>query len=67
MTRLTVQFHARGQYGEFTAKSEELSEQEMADKMHAEAKPGVALRFLGSDGVVVPTGYEGDGRVYIEH
>ena len=65
MTKVTVQYQVNSQYGEFVAKSVELSAQEMIDKMYASAKPGIAFRFLSENGFMVPTGYNGDERVYI--
>lgn len=67
MARITVQFQANGQYGEFTARSEALTAQQMVDKMHETAKPGVDLRFLGDGGILTATGYQGDARLYIAH
>lgn len=67
MAKVIVQYHANEQYGEFTARSEELSAQQMVDEMHEKAKPGVHLRFLGEGGILTPTGYQGDARLYIAH
>lgn len=67
MAKVIVQYHANEQYGEFTARSDALTAQQMVDKMHETAKPGVDLRFLGDGGVILPTGYEGDARLYIAH
>ena len=70
-TRVTVQYRVPGVprgffcYGEFVAKSDKLSEQEMVDKMHAESKPGVSLRFMNGNGIIVPSGFTGDSRKYI--
>jgi hypothetical protein len=65
MARLTVQFERNGEYGERVYKSEALSEQQMADEMYAKVLPGIALRFIGDYGIVMPTGYSGDSRLYI--
>lgn len=65
MTRITVQYRVNGQYGEMTAKSEELSAQEMVDKIYESAKRGLEFRFLADAGIMVPTGYQGDSRLYI--
>lgn len=67
MHRLTVQFRVNGEYGEFIARSKRLDEQGIADQLHKTAKPGVALRFLGMDGIVTPTGWTGNAQEYIEH
>ena len=39
--------------------------QQMVDEMYAKVNPGIALRFLGENGVILPTGYDGDPRLYI--
>jgi hypothetical protein len=56
MHRLTVQFRVNGEYGEIVARSKSLDEQGIADQLHKTAKPGVALRCLGSYGIIMPTG-----------
>lgn len=65
MTKVTVQYCVNGQYGEFIAKSEELDAQSMVDKMWTTGKPGITFRFLGDHGILTPTGFTGDVRVYI--
>lgn len=67
MRRLTIQFRTNGARGEMVARSNNLDEQALADLLHKTAKPGVALRFLGMDGIVVPTGWTGNAQEYIEH
>ena len=54
MTRITVQAYYKGEYSEFTAKSETKTEQQMIDWMYENAKPGVGLRFLCKDGYMDP-------------
>ena len=65
MNRVTVQYCVNDQYGEMVAKSDELTAQEMVDKMHSEAKPGVSLKFFDGNGIILPTGYDGDPALYI--
>ena len=67
MHRLTVQFRVNGEYGEIVARSKSLDEQGIADQLHKTAKPGVALRCLGSYGIIMPTGWNGNAQEYIEH
>ena len=67
MHRLTIQYRENGEYGEMVARANNLDEQALADSLHKAAKPGVALRFLGMDGIVVPTGWTGNAQEYIEH
>jgi hypothetical protein len=55
MTRVTVNYKVRGMYGEFVAKSSTLTAQQMVDKMHAEAKPGIDLRFFDGNGLLFPS------------
>ena len=56
MARLTVQAFERGKpIGEWVAKSDSKSEQEMADWMQANRRrPTIEFRFLGMDSVIVP-------------
>ena len=63
--RVTVQYCARGQYGEFTAKSKAMTSQQMVDHMYAELVPGISIRFIGEKGIMVPTGFNGDPALYI--
>ncbi len=66
-SQVTVQYFKDGQYGETTAKSENLTVQQIVDELHKTAKPGVALRFIADAGIIVPSGFVGDARLYIEH
>jgi hypothetical protein len=65
MNRVTVQYCVNGQYGEFVAKSDALNAQQMVDEMFRTAKPGISFRFFDGNGMIAPTGYTGDTRVYI--
>lgn len=66
MARISVLYLRNGHYGEFNAKSSELTEQQMVDEMYSKSLPGLAFRFLGESGVILPTGCTGDHRLYIE-
>jgi len=65
MNRVTVQYCVNGRYGEMTAKSAEMTHQQMVDEMHKTGNPGISFRFIGDGGILVPTGYTGDNRGYI--
>ena len=65
MVRVSVLYCRDGKYGESVYKSSELTAQQMVDEMYAKVNPGIALRFLGENGVILPTGYDGDPRLYI--
>jgi hypothetical protein len=55
MARLTVQVFQDGKpVGEYVFTSKTKSEQEMADWMQANRKPGIELRFLGHYGIIKP-------------
>jgi hypothetical protein len=55
--RVTVQATVNGEHGEFVARSEKKTVQEMVDWMHANRKPGVELRFLGDNGYLKTGGH----------
>jgi hypothetical protein len=64
-TRITVQYYVDGRYGEMTARSKEHTPQQLVDHLHSCTKIGVAVRFLGDNGIITPTGYKGNAIKYI--
>ena len=55
MARITVQATVNGEHGEWIARSETKTVQQMIDWMDANRKPDVELRFLGDYGYLSPS------------
>jgi len=53
--RITVQATVNGEHGEWIARSETKTVQQMIDWMDANRKPDVELRFLGDYGYLSPS------------